>query len=1249
MERTQGYRLPTILYAGTQPERVEVLADTLRANDVDCNVQTAESIEHAVAIAEDRHLAALVVESDLPDGGALEAIDRCLEEQSDLLTMVLTDQGSPFLVDRAYDLGVDELVQTSGDAAFRVVQRELADYLDKETVAAQSKPGRHVETLAATTSDAIISIDERSIIRYANPAVEEIFGYEPAALVGEPITLLMRDELAEDHREGMRQYIESGEQTLNWNDIELPGQHKDGHEIPLSISFSEFMIDSDHYFTGVIRDIRERKQIEAERELYHDVTQQILQAESFESGLQIAVDAIGSEMNWECGEAWIPLEDDRLERVSEGYAATDTAEEFLEVTSQISFDRGEGLIGRVWESGSHEWITDLTAADAPFKREDAAEWAEFGTALAVPIVSDDTIVAVIMFFLTESREPDEAMVHATRTIAADLGHLMQRLEAESTVRKERRLKDRILETSPVGIVILRPDGRFQYVNDRASEILGLDESESSFSYERLDVELLSFEGDDATGARPDKRVIEDGEDVSGEARIEVDGETRWLAVNGAPLHGEAGDVTSAVFSLRDVTDRKERERQLKQYETVMQTLSDGVYALDEAGRFVLVNDAYVDLLGYERSELLGEPAREFVPDRLVDEAYSLHERSQEGDTDEATLETTISTASGDQVPIEVRFVAFELSDGSHGRVGVVRDITRRKRREERLAQLNEIGQSLTTAETRVEVADIVVEGASEVLDLPLTALEYYDEDAGELRVGAMTPELRDLVSDASVFESEQNVAWLAFSSHEERTIPDLSAETAVAADETPLESAMVFPIGGHGVFIAGATTPDAFSDTDVQAARILVGNALAALDRVGREQELREKKEALQEHNKSLERVNRLNSIIRNLTRELTHASTREEIEQAVCEELSSASPYVFSWIGEQQAVSDEIEPRTWAGREDGYLDAITATATEDESGTGPAGITVQTQEPAVQNNLQSDPPFESWRTEALRRDYRSNVAIPLTYRDTMYGLLSLYADETGVFDEMEVAVLTELGEMIGYAINAIERRKALVSDAAVELRFELDDQSIPAIQFATERNARFEFETLVEQSDSTIRVFFTVAGVDPDAIHEFVAHAGTIEDVSLIAELDDRYRYEAVVSRSGFLGELLSYGAHPTEMTATSSHGQLTLEFPRSGDIKSFTRMFTRKYDGAQLVSRKQYDRPVQTREEFEANYKERLTERQREVLQTAYFSGFFEWPRAISGTELAEKLKVSQPTVSRHIRNGERKLFDIVFDDGQ
>jgi PAS domain S-box-containing protein len=1244
MEIEQRTGSQTLLYVGDNSDRASALREQLSGFDITVSIVGASAETDLADAVKRPGVCGLVVDYDRPGNDGIEVVQRCLDEDPTLMTVLLAADASADLVDRAYGAGVDEFVHDTGRTASRVVGHEVEDRLDPEG-SGDGRSERHMEALADATSDAIISIDASSIIRYANPAVEDVFGYEPDEVLGKPLTMLMGDDLAPRHREGIRRYLRTDERSLDWDDIELVGQHADGHDVPISISFTEFTLDSTRYFTGVIRDVSERRRLEAERKLYHDTTQEILQAETFEDGLDVALDAIGNTMDWAYAEAWTDGEDGHLKRAPSPYVAADGPAEFYERTSPVSFEIGEGLVGRVWESGDYEWVTDIVADDASFQRDGAAAQAGLHAVLAVPIESDGTVVAVMLFFKSEPSEPDDVAVTATRAIAADLGRLMERLEAESALRTERSRKNRMLETSPTGIAIVEGDGTFTYLNDRAGELLGLDAVEGPLTYEDIDVTALTAEDGTEETRLPYRRIIEEGETLSCEMQVTVDGERRWLSIDGAPLYGESGGVTAAVCAIQDVTERKQHERRLQQYETVMQTVSDGVYALDSEGRFVLVNDAYTDIIGYDREELIGTPASEFVGDRITDQARRLQDRIRTGDTGTATMETTLQTADGGTVPVEANISLFDLGDGDYGRVGVVRDITERRRREARLARLNELGQSLTAAETKEGVADIVVEGAREALDLPLTTLAYYDESQGRLQTGRRTEELSDIIGDRPLFGTEYDPLWEAFADGEPRVITDIEEETAVDPERTPLRSALVFPVGGHGVFVAGATTPAAFSDTDVQAARILVANALAALERVDREQELREKTAELEAYTESLERLNRLNSVIRTLTGELTQASTREEIETAVCEELAAADPYVFAWVGEQRTVDGEVRPRAASGRGDGYLDAITA---DGEEATGPADEAFRTRGPVVRNNLQSDPPFEQWRTQALKRDYRSSIAVPLSYQDTLYGVLTLYADEPGVFDEMEAAVLAELGEMVGYAINAIQRKKALVSDATVALTFALDDQSVPAIQFAAEYGAEFEFEAFVDQGDATLRAFFTVSGADPDSVFDYCAGIPGIHDVSLLSGEGDGHRYEVVVSETGFLGTLISYGAHPTEMTADATGGEVTVELPRSGDVGSFTRMFTREYEGAELTGRTEYDRPVQTRAEFRASYKECLTDRQREVLQTAYFSGFFEWPRETSGQELASKLGVTQPTVSRHVRNGERKLFDIVFEGG-
>ncbi|MFC7239081.1 PAS domain S-box protein [Saliphagus sp. GCM10025317] len=120
--------------------------------------------------------------------------------------------------------------------------------------------------LTEAANDVIVTIDAESTIRSVNPAVEDVFGYEPDELVGESLTTLMRDDLAARHRAGLQQYLETSERTLDWDYVEIPGQRADGSAVSLSITFSEIVYENDRYFTGVIRDITDRKKRERQLE-----------------------------------------------------------------------------------------------------------------------------------------------------------------------------------------------------------------------------------------------------------------------------------------------------------------------------------------------------------------------------------------------------------------------------------------------------------------------------------------------------------------------------------------------------------------------------------------------------------------------------------------------------------------------------------------------------------------------------------------------------------------------------------------------------------------------------------------------------------------------------------------------------------------------------------------------------------------------------------------------------------------------
>ncbi|WP_435320333.1 PAS domain S-box protein [Haloarchaeobius sp. TZWSO28] len=1238
-----------IIYADPREERTRRVREFLENEFTGRRVSTAslETLRRGL----DQDVSSLVVGDPETWNPSLSAV---LEDITDShpraeAIMLIADRDSE-KIRAAYDAGVDEVVPYSGEDTLPIVAHHLSEGMDSgDAELLDGPPGAHLHELVRESDDVVVTIDEESQIRYATSGIEALFGYTPEEIVGEQLPSLMSDELATRHRQRFERYLQTGERTLEWTDVEVVGKHRDGHDVPVSISFSETTVGDERLFSGIIRDISERHTLRQERELFRETSERILLAEDFETGLEIALQHVGDAMNWAYGEAWVPTEaGDRLERVPAQYTDTANAEEFAATGDSTTFEKGAGLPGRVWETGEPVWLSDVVDASDTFRRTDAAKAADLHAALGVPIVAGEDVVAVVLFLLPEAREMNDRMVEATAAVAGDLGLLMQRLQVETDLREQEALTRRILDTNPAGIIIVDDEGEYTYANDSAREALGVPEG-GQRTFEDVDVEILGGPNTSVDDdIDPYTAVIEDDESIEGEFEVTVGGEKRWFFASGAPLKSETGETIAAVFSFQDITQRKAREQRLTRYEAVIQMVGDGIYALDEEGRFVTVNDAYTELLGYDREALIGEPAARFIDSKTSEQADQLQQGMAENGHQTETLETTLSTADDQVIPIEARISLFPQADG-YGRVGVVRDITDRRRREERLALLNEIGQALTTVETASEVAAAVAGAARETLDLPMTTVELYDEETGRLSPAARTQPVSELVGDAPLFGSTHNVPWQVYAEQDGRVYDRLSDATEIPADETPLESAIVLPLGTHGVLVTGATEPEAFTSTEVLLANILKSNTVAALDRVEREQELHEQRDRLEARNDALERIERINRLIRNITQSLVNASSREEIEETVCEKLARDGPYTFSWIAERETVQGtEVTARFAAGSDKDYLDAVSISLGDDSPGhSSPTVRAFRTHEPQVQNNLHTEPPFEPWRTAALARDFRSTIAVPITYGESLYGVLNIYASEPGVFDDMETTVLTELGEMVGYAINAMERKKMLVSDAAIALEFELDDPAVPAIDFARETNSVFEFDELVQQADGRFRVFFSITNADPEEAYEFAETISSVRDLSFLAERDGAARFEATIVESSFLGTLISHGAYPKEMSATPDSGRLTVELPRTGDVQSFIQMFLDTFDGAEMLSRKERERPVQSREEFQAVYRERLTERQEEVLRTAYFAGFFEWPREQTGQDIADMLGVSQPTVNRHIRKSERKLFDLVFGD--
>ncbi len=162
-------------------------------------------------------------------------------------------------------------------ATMSAVGTQLGSFVRRTRAeAARLESESRFRIFAETASDATFTINDKSTIVYVNPAVQRIFGYHPAELLGQSLETIIPPRMRDAHNAGIRRYSETGRRNIPWSGVELPGLHKDGHEIPLEISFGEYIRDDARFFTGIARDITERVRHQQESREYAERLTQLV-------------------------------------------------------------------------------------------------------------------------------------------------------------------------------------------------------------------------------------------------------------------------------------------------------------------------------------------------------------------------------------------------------------------------------------------------------------------------------------------------------------------------------------------------------------------------------------------------------------------------------------------------------------------------------------------------------------------------------------------------------------------------------------------------------------------------------------------------------------------------------------------------------------------------------------------------------------------------------------------------------------
>jgi len=576
--------------------------------------------------------------------------------------------------------------------------------------------------------------------------------------------------------------------------------------------------------------------------------------------------------------------------------------------------------------------------------------------------------------------------------------------------------------------------------------------------------------------------------------------------------------------------------------------------------------------------------------------------------------------------------------------GVSSDITEEVLKERSLKTLNRVARGALQTESVGEVAHMVADAGSDIYELSGPFVYLYDDEGGELYPVAYPQPYGG--QQLPTYQPGDDIPWQVFKDLESQVIEADQTAGEFQYIDQEANKIITTPIDGRGVIIAGFTDSVGAGGVGEEAIEILSSTAGAAMSRVSqlkdiRESETKSKKQA-ERHN----RLNQLNNQIRTINQTIMRAESHSEVNKSACESLAKMDQFDFAWIAEPDYAKGKLVPRSKSRAFNPYVDQTRFELDAEDS--PPAVQAVEQREPVIESNIARGVQEGDWKSRALADGYRCVLSVPLVRESVLHGVLTVYSTEVGGVDDQMLNTLSELGEMIGFAHQTFSQRDALVSNDNIDITLTLDKEDEPFIQLASEIGSPLEIRNISTRTDDTYLVYLSLRARIPaeDAISAF-EKLSFVTDYRLVSKSDVAL-FEIVAYRDSSLFSFAEVGAELLSATASDAGLSVVVSVPRGEGVQSFIDQIRSRYPDVTLHSQEERaaSRNVDEPDHNISSPFDVLTPRQREILDVAYYSGYFETPRDSTGTEVADSLDITPAGFSKQRRAGIRRLLNILYD---
>ncbi|MFB6223035.1 MAG: bacterio-opsin activator domain-containing protein [Haloarcula sp.] len=425
-----------------------------------------------------------------------------------------------------------------------------------------------------------------------------------------------------------------------------------------------------------------------------------------------------------------------------------------------------------------------------------------------------------------------------------------------------------------------------------------------------------------------------------------------------------------------------------------------------------------------------------------------------------------------------------------------------------------------------------------------------------------------------------------------------------------------------------APLPDDESGSAVVAHIDITQRKLAELAAERRSEELQAERQNLQQL------ADRVDGLLKAVMGDVLTVDSREAIQQTVCDRLAAVDSYQFAWMSELDLRDETLSSTALSADRPMSL----SISLDDDD---PVATAARTEEMQVETVG-----IDGQHSQLVGSEIESVAAVPLVSGESLYGVLTVYADTDDVFDPREQAVLGTIGRATAAAIDARETSRLLTADNVTEVELHVTDPDVFYIAVASELGCSMEYGGSVPDGEETV-MFFLVETDDPSAVCATAADHPEVSSVTHVSTAESTALFEFTVADPPVVSLVADRGAQTQDIAVEPGQATVAVTLPATMETRTVVEQVRDQFPESKLLSVQERDEPPVSRQAFIATVEDRLTNRQLTALRKGFLGGFFDWPRDVSGEQLAESMDICPSTFHQHLRAGERKLLVELFEN--